>query len=365
MTPLSYTLISFFVSLAVTAVGMPLLLRLCKARGLYDIPNDRKVHHNKIPRLGGVFFAPAMLIGLVVAFIVMSGFVQTMPTFGMPTFFISAGIFLIYLIGLIDDVLGLKATVKFAVQFVSALFLPLCGVCLNNLYGLFGLYEIPLWLGYPLTVFLALLIINSINLIDGIDGLAASLSLLALAIFTWLFLRLEIVSYAMLGAGLCGSLLAFLYYNMLGSVERNTKTFMGDTGSLILGYALAFFAIKYAMDNTPLLPYRHNALLQAVTLLVVPTFDLVRVALGRIAHSVSIFHADKTHIHHKFLATGMSMHQALAAILLLQLAFIGLNVACTTMGLSAGAVLLIDIVAYTLVQLALNVFRNDGAPTGE
>lgn len=361
MPGIVYTLISFVVSLLVTAVGMPPLLHLCKVCGLYDMPNERKVHSNKIPRLGGVFFAPAMLAGLFISFIVMSYTAPCMPMFGMPTFFISAGIFLIYLVGLLDDILGLKASFKFLIQFISVLFLPLCGVCLNNLYGLFGVYEIPLLVGYPLTVFIALVIINSINLIDGIDGLAGSLSLLSLAIFSLLFLQLDVVSYAMLGAGLCGALVAFLYYNIRGSVEKNTKTFMGDTGSLILGYALAFFAIKYAMDNAPLIPYRSDALLVAATLLFVPTVDLARVAIGRLCHGVSMFHADKTHIHHLLLAAGLTMRQSLVAIIALQAGIIALGWALYRMGCCAELVLLVDVVVYALLVGILALCRRDEA----
>jgi UDP-N-acetylmuramyl pentapeptide phosphotransferase/UDP-N-acetylglucosamine-1-phosphate transferase len=358
-----FPLISFVVSLLVTAVGMPPLLHLCQVCGLYDMPNERKVHHNKIPRLGGIFFAPAMIVGLVVSFLVMSYTQPKMPQFGMPTFYISVGIFLIYIVGLIDDILGLKASLKFLIQFISALFLPICGVCLNNLYGLFGVYEIPMAVGYPLTVFIALVIINSINLIDGIDGLAGSLSVVALTTFSVLFYQLDVVSYAMLGAGLCGAVLAFLYYNMLGDADRNTKTFMGDTGSLILGYALAFFAIKYAMDNSPRIPFRRDALLVSVTLLWLPTIDLTRVAIGRLCHGVSMFHADKTHIHHLLLGTGLTMHQTLAVIVGLQLGFMGLGRALSTMGLAVEWIGLAYILVYVLLVVFLQLCRREEPPT--
>ncbi len=348
-----YLFISFLTSLAVTFIGMPLLLRLCKVRGLYDMPNDRKIHQNKVPRLGGVFFAPAMIIGLIMAFLVMLVSGDHFPTFSAQVFFVSAGLFLIYLIGLLDDVLGLNARLKFIVQFVSALFLPICGVCLNNLYGLFGIHELPLWAGYPLTVFIALLVINAINLIDGIDGLSSSLSLLALMVFTLLNYRIGGIMSAILAAGLTGTVLAFLYFNMLGKVERNTKTFMGDTGSLILGYALAFFVIKYAMFD-PTINNKPEPLLTSFTLLIVPTFDLVRVAFSRLRHGVSIFHADKTHIHHKFLAVGLSMHRSLAVILLLQLTFIGLNWLLFALNVSTVFIVIIDILLFATVHAGLN-----------
>ena len=345
--------ISFFVSALGAAVSMPWLLRFCKKRGLYDMPNERKVHHTKIPRLGGVLFMPCALIGVAVAMVCMIFLHLELPKFTISSFLILTGVFLIYLIGLLDDVLGLSARVKFVIQFVASLFLPLCNLYFNNLYGFLGIYEIPMWIGYPLTIFVCLLIVNSINLIDGIDGLASGLSLIALTAFTVFFYQLNAMNYAMFSLGLIGAVLVFFYYNMFGKVENTTKTFMGDTGSLILGYGLSYLAIKLAMDNDAVLPYRPGALLMSFSLLLVPTFDLIRVALFRLKKGVSIFHADKTHIHHKFLAAGFSMHQALVAILALQLGFCLLNGILYCNGVKDSIIVLLDVLVFTLVQIGL------------
>ena len=356
--PLIIFLISgFLVSLLLTFVGMPVLLRLCQQRGIYDIPNERKIHHNKIPRMGGVFFAPAMIVGVAVSFLLMLAVGEQLPQFGLPTFFISAGLFLIYIIGLFDDMLGLSAKVKFLVQIVTSLFFPLCGVCINNLYGLFGVYELPLWAGYLLTVFISVVIINAINLIDGIDGLAGSIVFIALGGFAWEFIHIGVFSYALMAASLMGTVLAFLYYNLFGRVERNTKTFMGDTGSLILGYALAFLGIKYAMNMHDVVPYRPNALLISYSLLLLPTFDAGRVAVSRLYRGVSMFHADKTHIHHKFLAAGLSMRWALVAVVGMQVMFIVLNFFISEMCLRGEWMILTDLLIYAAVIWLLNYFK--------
>lgn len=330
-----------------TTFTMPWLLSFCRKRGLYDMPNERKVHSNKIPRLGGVLFVPSMMIGMSAAIgtmMVISP--ENSPTFKASTFIILSGIFLIYCIGLLDDLLGLKARIKFLIQFVASLFMPLCGLYLNNLYGFMGIYEIPIWLGYPLTVFISLLIVNAVNLIDGIDGLAAGLGLLSLSILIGLFFQVNVLTYTIFIASLMGSVLVFFYFNMFGNPQKNTKTFMGDTGSLILGYALAFLTIKYAMDNNHVLPYRPHALLTSYTIVLVPTFDLIRVALMRIYHGVSIFHADKTHIHHKLMAAGFSMHSSLLMILSMQLGFILLNYGLTTIDISSTWIVLADIIIF-------------------
>lgn len=347
-----YSIIAFVIGLAVTAIGMPRLLHICKSRGLYDVPNSRKVHHNNIPRLGGTFFAPAMVFGVIMAFVIMRCFSNSTLTFLPSTFIIAGGMFLIYLIGILDDLFGLNAKIKFLIQLVSALFMPLCDISINNLDGLFGIYELPVYVAYPLTIFVALLIINAVNLIDGIDGLASSLSLISLTAYTFLFLHAGSASYSIMAAGFAGSIIAFIYFNIFGKVDNNTKTFMGDTGSLILGYAMAFFSIKYSTGSSSTPP--PAALLTAITLLIVPTFDLVRVAIMRMFHGVSIFHPDKTHIHHKFLAAGFSMHLSLIAIIALQFAFIMTNVLLYKAGTGITAIVVTDMIIYLLVIFLLD-----------
>lgn len=350
-----YTIISFLASLLTAIVTMPWLLRFCKKRGFYDIPNERKLHHHKIPRLGGVVFVPSALVGMIAALLLMSIGQPDVPSFHATTFIIMGGIFLIYLIGLLDDLFGLRASFKFAVQFVAALVMPLCGLYIDNLYGFCGIYELPLWAAYPFTVLVSLLIVNSINLIDGIDGLAAGLSLLALCTFTVLFGQVQSVGYSLFSVALIAPVLVFLRYNLFGSVARGTKTFMGDSGSLILGYALAYLAIKYAMSDAGGTATGTDPLLTAYSLVLVPTFDLVRVAIRRMRRHVSIFHADKTHIHHKFLAAGFNMHETLAAILAVQVAYCLFNWGLHLAGVDTTIIVVADVLLFAVLQHALNL----------
>lgn len=304
---------------------MPLLLHLCRHRGMYDLPDERKLHHSRnIPRLGGVLFMPAMLAGVAGAMVLMMYFEgMGFMTLNMSAMLIVIGMFMLYLIGLLDDLFGLPASLKFVIQLVVSVFLPFCGLYIHNLYGLFGLYEIPSWLGYPITVLVSLLIVNAVNLIDGIDGLASTLSFLAILVFGTLFYLHGMMVYALYCVALLGTILVFFLYNMFGSPERGTKTFMGDTGSLTLGYALAFLAIRFIMICTPSTPQHVQpvALLVPFTLVLVPCFDLIRVACMRIRRGVPIFYPDKTHLHHKCLQAGFTMHQALLLIVALQVFF--------------------------------------------
>lgn len=340
--------ITFVVSFAFTALLMPWLIELCRQKGLYDQPNERKVHHNKIPRLGGLLFAPAMSIGIVAGFLYLGVSVESsqLPVFRLSTMILMAGLFLIYLIGVLDDLLGLSARVKFAVQVAASAFMPLCGLYINNLYGLFGLWEIPFWAGSALTVFACLLIVNSVNLIDGIDGLSSGLSMLALTAFAALFWELGVESYTLVSLGLIGAVAAFFFFNVFGSERRGTKTFMGDTGSLVLGYTLAYLSIKYAMNNPSVLAPRPHGMVVVITLLAVPVFDLVRVACMRLVHGKGIFHPDKTHIHHLALAAGCSMSWALVLIVALQLLIMAVNVLLVRLAININLLLLVDVLLY-------------------
>ncbi|MCF0235944.1 MAG: undecaprenyl/decaprenyl-phosphate alpha-N-acetylglucosaminyl 1-phosphate transferase [Bacteroidaceae bacterium] len=346
-----YFLTALIASLLLTLIAMPWLLRLCERRGLYDMPNERKVHSNKIPRLGGLLFVPAMAVGFALSMLVMvlTDGEQAVPVFRLSTLIMAVGLFLLYLIGILDDLLGLRASFKFLAQAAATAFMPLCGLYIDNFYGFCGIYALPIWVSYPLTVFVCLLIVNSINLIDGIDGLSSGLCILSLSAFALLFMHLNVMTYTLLAAGLVGTLIGFFYFNMFGKVERGTKTFMGDTGTLVLGYAIAYLAIKFAMNNNSVLPYRPCALLVSFTLVAVPTLDLVRVAIGRILGGKGIFHPDKTHIHHRAMAAGYTMHQSLAIILVLQLTIIAINF---------GGYFLLDLSSNILVPIDLALFAS-------
>ena len=208
-------------------------------------------------------------------------------------------------------------------------------------------------------MFVCLLIVNSVNLIDGIDGLSSGLSMLALTAFAALFWELGVESYTLVSLGLIGAVAAFFFFNVFGSERRGTKTFMGDTGSLVLGYTLAYLSIKYAMNNPSVLAPRPHGMVVVITLLAVPVFDLVRVACMRLVHGKGIFHPDKTHIHHLALAAGFSMAYSLFLILCLQLFVIGINVLMSKLMVNINFLLLVDVLIYAAFVMWLR-WRRDG-----
>ena len=350
-----YLLAAFLLSLICGLVTTPLILDFCKRKKLYDIPNERKVHKNATPRMGGVSFFPSMLL----AFLCIIMYVPLSEKYNLSVNIWSAvyliGLLIIYLTGILDDLLGLNAPTKFAVQVVTACLLPFSGLYINNLYGLFGIHEIPYYIGIPLTIFIMVLIDNAINLIDGIDGLAASISLLALTGFLVYFRHYQVFvnTYSILTAGMIGALVAFLYFNLFGKIEKNTKIFMGDSGSLSLGFTLGFLFIKCASDNTVIWQTRQEALLVPLTLLFVPMADVVRVTIYRFIHHKPLFLADKNHIHHKLMRAGLTQHQTLACILCLSVFFVILNYLLYTV-LSSTWILVIDILCYSLFNMGIN-----------
>ena len=150
-----------------------------------------------------------------------------------------------------------------------------------------------------------------------------------------------------------GALVAFAYFNLFGKAERNNKIFMGDSGSLSLGFTLGFLAVKCAMDNQNIWPYRPEAIIVPLSLLFVPTADVVRVTLFRLRHHKPLFDADKNHIHRKLMRTGLNQHQTLVVILLLAVWYIVMNV-LLYMVLPITVIVIADILLYCIVNLCIN-----------
>lgn len=351
-----YLLGAFFLSMICGLVFTPLILDFCKRKKLYDLPNDRKVHKNAIPRLGGISFLPSMMTAFTVMLLYFTWMRDKEIAFNTWSATYVMGVAIIYLTGIVDDLVGLKAKSKFLVQVITACLLPMAGLYINNLYGLFGIHEIPNYVGIPLTVFFIVFIDNAINLIDGIDGLASGIALLALSGFLVYFIHYEVFihTYCMLAAGLIGALIAFSFFNLFGSTERNTKIFMGDSGSLSLGFTLGFLAIKCASENTVIWPSRPEALLVPMTLLFVPSADVVRVTLFRLYHRYPLFKADKNHIHHKLMRAGLTQHQALLTILALVLGYDLMNFGLYAM-LPATWILIVDIIIFITINMCINL----------
>ena len=352
-----YIIISAFVSAVILGrIIIPNILIISLRKRLFDVPDERKVHKRPIPRLGGVTFFPVILFSLCVftAVRLMTGHgpADTSTTDLVCEFlFLTGGLTLLYIVGIADDLIGVRYRKKFLVQIISAAMFPLSGLYINNFYGLFGIYLIPAEVGIPLTMLLVVFITNAINLIDGIDGLASGLSMVALLVFGVLFVHFRMWSYAMLAFVTVGVIIPFFSYNVFGSADLGRKIFMGDTGSLTLGYILSFFVIKYCMyEPDMLLTMKTSPVLVSFSVLMVPCLDVIRVVLRRARNKRPLFMPDKTHIHHKFLAMGFSPRRALVTIQLMSACFCAFTIVAI-LYMNNTLVFVIDVVVWTLLNL--------------
>ena len=325
-----FVLLAFSISAYIARLIIPCILLISFRKKLFDMPDERKVHKRAIPRLGGVSFFPTILLSCCAVLVIrtLTGYeISTLlASYILPEFLVLiCGMVLLYLTGIADDLVGVRYRQKFIVQILCASLFPAVGLWINDLYGLFGIDLISPYIGIPFTILTIVFITNAINLIDGIDGLASGLSSVALLVFGFLFIEKGLWIYSMLAFSTFGVLVPFFYYNVFGSAEHARKIFMGDTGSLTLGYILSFLAIKYS-QNTEFIPVTQGAFVIAFSTLIVPAFDVVRVVIVRIYNGKSPFEPDKNHIHHQFLAMGFTVRQAMLLILLVSCVFSGINI---------------------------------------
>jgi len=301
-----WIILSFISSLGLAILVIPRILVIAKQHSLYDPLDERKTHKGLVPRIGGLAFVPCGLFSLTFTFgiyYMYSGDSQSVSF--MPNeselYFLFCGLLLLYLGGVKDDLVGLRYRYKFFIQFVSSAIIMFSGLYINNLHGLLGIYEIPLWISYPLTLIMLVFIINSINLIDGLDGLASSISIFALCVYGSLFYFQGLWFYSVIAVSMIGVLTIFFYYNVFGNVKKGRKLFMGDSGSLTIGFILGFLAIRYACYEPELIKPVKNMLVIAFSPLLVPLLDVLRVILSRIKRHKNIFKPDRFHIHHKLM----------------------------------------------------------------
>lgn len=325
-----FIMIAFGISAYIAWLIIPRILLISFRKKLFDTPDERKIHKHAIPRLGGVSFFPTILFSccsvLVIRILTGYGISTLSASYILPEFLVLiCGMVLLYLTGIADDLVGVRYRQKFVIQIICACLFPVAGLWINDFYGLFGIDLLPAWFGIPFTILTIVFITNAINLIDGIDGLASGLSSVALLIFGFLYIEKGLWIYSMFAFSTFGVLVPFFYYNVFGSAEHARKIFMGDTGSLTLGYILSFLAIKYS-QNTDFIPITQGAFLIAFSTLIVPAFDVVRVVIVRIYHGKSPFEPDKNHIHHQFLAMGFTVRKSMLLILLISCVLSGLNI---------------------------------------
>ncbi|WP_298065083.1 MraY family glycosyltransferase [uncultured Rikenella sp.] len=354
-----FVILTFVISAAIGWFAIPRIVIIAKMKRLFDETNARKVHKGAVPRLGGLSFFPAALFSFAFVLglryyygydVALDLQVELLTEF----LFVMAGMLILYFVGMADDLIGVGYRNKFVAQFFAGICLVFAGVTVFDLQGLFGVHRLPFALDAVLTVVAVVLTVNAFNLIDGVDGLCSGLGTIILTTLGILFIYYQLFVYAMFAFGMVGVLIAFFQYNVLGT---RLKVFMGDTGSLTLGYMIIFLGLKFInLENTTFISVGFNSTLAILAgMLFLPVFDTCRVFVSRISRDRSPFFPDKSHVHHKLLRLNRTHLQSTGILLLMEIGFVLLNfVLAEFLGLDINWVLLADI----LLGVGFNVVLN-------
>lgn len=290
-------LISPLAAFLITYILIPVLRKVAIRIQLVDKPNQRKVHSSAVPLVGGIsiFLATVLVLGLSLSF-------ETVTVANINLVVATA---ILLIMGIIDDRFDLRASLKLAVQLLLAHYVFMQGIKIESLHGLFGIYDLDTWLQYLLTITVITGVVNAFNLMDGIDGLAAGLAILGFVVLTALAALLAQYTLALVFTSLIGSLLAFLKFNL----GKDQKIFMGDAGSLMLGFIIVVSSIYLIQSATGTIEITLTTL-SVITIMFVPVIDALRVFRRRAKSGKSPFSADKTHLHHLILSSGLRHKRA-------------------------------------------------------
>lgn len=336
-------LLSTALAFLITFFAIPAIIRVAKSKKLFDEPDERKVHKSVIPTLGGLGIFGGFIVATLMG-------VPSHMTTGLQYFL--AAVMVIFFLGIKDDILDLSATKKFIGQIIAAgIIIKFGGIEIDNLHGFLGMTAIPHIASMILTTFTIIVITNSFNLIDGVDGLAGSLGLLTSIVFGTYFYFTGELMYAVMALSLAGTLIGFLIYNF-----SPAKIFMGDTGSLLIGLLNSIFVIKFmAVASNPdaSLPLLSSPAI-AFAILIVPLFDTLRIFTIRIFNRRSPFSPDRNHIHHFLLDIGFSQRMIVLICVSANIVFIGLAYILRSQGttmvigaLATAALLFVSVIYYS------------------
>lgn len=304
---------SFFTAFFLVLVATPSLIKVAKLKHLVDEPGEaRKLHRRSVPTIGGIMIFAGTIIGYCLWFPSKEGWIlgnNYFPIEALNEFkFLVASMFILFFLGLKDDIIGVSPSKKLLVHMlVGFILVYVADIRITQFWGLFGVDSLPYWLSITLSVFVYIVIVNAINLIDGVDGLAAGFGFIASMAFSYWFYKTGDQPLALLAIGLAGALLGFLIYNF-----QPAKLFMGDSGSLIIGLVLFVLAVKLIeFPVKRMLVYMEPVPkpVLAMAILAYPLIDTLRVFILRALRGRSPFSADRNHIHHKLLAIGLSHRQ--------------------------------------------------------
>jgi UDP-N-acetylmuramyl pentapeptide phosphotransferase/UDP-N-acetylglucosamine-1-phosphate transferase len=300
-------------------MSIPKIITLAKRKKLYDLPDNlRKIHKEVVPNIGGVaiFFSYIIIASIFIRFNTLIGWN-----------YIVAATMILFVVGIKDDIISLTPTKKFAAQILAAVItVVLADIRLHSLHGIMGVHELPTWFSIGFSIVGCIFVTNAFNLIDGIDGLAGSISVLCTgALGTFLAMQGN-VGAAFMAFAMMGALIGFLKYNI-----PPARIFMGDSGSLVIGFTISILCIIFinSYNPTSVLSYfvhsQSSALTVALSILFIPVFDSFRVFVTRIAKGTHPFKADRTHLHHFLLDLGFSHSRTVTTLITVNLLIISVS----------------------------------------
>jgi UDP-N-acetylmuramyl pentapeptide phosphotransferase/UDP-N-acetylglucosamine-1-phosphate transferase len=295
---ISYSiLLVFFISLIVAALMHQPVLYFAQKHNIYDNPEARKLQRTPVPVMGG----------FVVFFGAMAGSLSYWFKYDCSDIIpVQVAMLIMLIVGAWDDMKNISPKLKFVIEIIVVTVLMIVNnYPVNDLHGLWGMYEISPWIAWPLSIIGCVGIINAINMIDGIDGLSSGICIMIFSIYSWWFFITEDFVRAALGVSIVGGLIPFFVMNVFGN---KSKMFIGDAGTLMLGMAICDMVLAMLTHDAPvtkrLIKPEFSRIAFALAVLAIPVFDTIRVMFGRISRGESPFTPDKTHLHHAFIDYG-------------------------------------------------------------
>lgn len=345
--PYLLILVAAIFSFLVAFFAIPSIVRVAKMKGFMDNPNGRTSHEIPTPNLGGV----AIFAGTIISAVLFTGI-----TTAHELKYIIAGMMVLFFVGLKDDFYPLVAYKKFIGQTFAILIIIIPGdLRLVSLHGFFGISDISYFISIVLTLIVFLALINSFNLIDGIDGLASGIGIITSTFFGVWFILDGHLAYAVMSFILSASLTAFFYFNVFG---KKNKIFLGDTGSMIIGLLLSVFAVKFLyFEDSITCNFKFEAAPAVIfAVLIVPIIDTARVFLVRLIRGKSPFVADRNHIHHRLLDLSGSHFKTTSIIIFVNICFIILALLLQSIQVEI-LVLIVIVLASLLSYLPIYVMK--------
>lgn len=295
------------------------ILKIAKDKNLVDNPDARKLQKAPIPVMGGI----ASFMGVTVGMLTASAIVGIVPGLTSTAYILPVTMAMIAMlyVGAMDDIVGLTPRSRLVIEVLTVLGLVCAGGgCIDSLHGVWGVEQFSWWVAVPLTVFAGVGIVNAVNMVDGVNGLSSGLCMAVSGMFAIAFLKSGDTSNAVLALVMVASLLPFYVHNVFGNRSR---MFIGDAGTMVMGIVLVWFTISVLRSDSPVQYYSLATGVGLVAMMLafmsVPVFDTLRVMTMRMVHGRSPFSPDKTHLHHVFIAAGVSHFVTSSSVILIDL----------------------------------------------